>query len=61
MNNNNQQKLTLNRFKDMYGAYHTSLIIFSEKYVQDLSIAKDVVQSVFIKVWEKEVVVIHKN
>ena len=45
----------------MYGAYHTSLIIFSEKYVQDLSIAKDVVQSVFIKVWEKEVVFIHEN
>lgn len=61
MKPNNKQKLTLSKFKDMYGTYHSSLIIFAEKYVQDLSLAKDIVQEVFIKVWEKDVVFLSQN
>lgn len=47
--------LTLNEFKQIYDNLYTNLCLFSNEYVHDLDLSKDIVQDVFIKVWEKRV------
>jgi len=44
------------KLKKMYTQYYTSLCLFSNKYVKELDLSKDIVQEVFIKIWKKQVV-----
>nr|WP_299382954.1 RNA polymerase sigma-70 factor [Allomuricauda sp.] len=39
----------------MFDTLYVSLCLFSNRYVGDLELAKDVVQDVFIKVWDQKI------
>ena len=47
--------LSLKAYKDVFDSLYTSLCIFAKNYVDNLDIAKDLVQDVFIKVWEDKI------
>ncbi|MFH6991615.1 RNA polymerase sigma-70 factor [Flavobacterium sp. FlaQc-48] len=53
--------MTLKEFKQIYDKLYVSLCLFSNEYVHDLDLSKDIVQDVFIKVWEKQVPYICEN
>lgn len=38
-------------FETLFNKYHSKLCVFSNSYVKSLDIARDVVQEVFIKIW----------
>jgi len=40
-------------FEILFNKYYTRLCVFSNSYVKSLDIARDVVQEVFIKIWNK--------
>jgi RNA polymerase sigma-70 factor (family 1) len=40
-------------FTELYRKYHKSLVLASDKYVKEIDIAKEIVQDVFMKIWEK--------
>lgn len=42
-----------NEFEDLFRTYFSSLCFFSMKYVPDLDTSKEIVHSVFIKLWER--------
>ncbi|MEP1488017.1 MAG: sigma-70 family RNA polymerase sigma factor [Algibacter sp.] len=44
--------LTLSEFEANFNRLYPSLCLFANKYVNDLSLSEDIVQNVFIKVWE---------
>ncbi|MBJ6369602.1 RNA polymerase sigma-70 factor [Snuella sedimenti] len=48
-------KLTLKEYEGLFNKLYTSLCLFSNKYVTDLEASKDIVQDVFIKVWEDKI------
>nr|WP_057781294.1 RNA polymerase sigma-70 factor [Formosa algae] len=47
--------MSLKSYKDVYDTLYVSLCIFAKSYVDNLDIAKDLVQDVFIKVWEEKI------
>ncbi|MDC6367646.1 MULTISPECIES: RNA polymerase sigma-70 factor [Flavobacteriaceae] len=47
--------LTLKEYKILFQKLYTSLCLFSNKYVENLEVSKDLVQEVFIKVWEDKI------
>ncbi|WP_240186932.1 RNA polymerase sigma-70 factor [Pedobacter nanyangensis] len=40
-------------FTDFYSQYFKRLLIESDKYVKDIYVAEEVVQNVFLKIWER--------
>lgn len=42
-----------NEFEDLFRTYFSSLCFFSMKYVPDLDTSKEIVHTVFIKLWER--------
>ena len=42
-----------NTFREIYDEMYIPLVLFSNKYVNDLDYSSDVVQDVFMKLWEK--------
>lgn len=49
------QTLTLKEYKSIYDTMYSSLCLFSNKYVESLDVAQDIVQEVFIKIWEDKI------
>ena len=47
--------LSLKSFKEIYDSLYVSLCLFANNYVHNLDLAKDLVQEVFIKVWEDKI------
>lgn len=47
--------LTLKEYKSVFNTLYPSLCLFSNKYLENLDISKDIVQEVFIKVWEDKI------
>ncbi|SJZ84084.1 RNA polymerase sigma-70 factor [Sediminibacterium ginsengisoli] len=45
---------TYNEFRIVFKQYYPALCFFAEKFVLDKSAAEDIVEDVFIKLWEKE-------
>lgn len=41
-------------FKELFDTFYNSLVLFAYSYVKDSSVAEDLVQEVFVKIWEKE-------
>jgi RNA polymerase sigma-70 factor (ECF subfamily) len=41
-------------FEELFHAYHASLCFFAAKIVKDEEVARDVVQEVFIRFWERD-------
>lgn len=48
-------KLTLKEYKNLFDKLYASLCLFSNKYLNNIEASKDVVQDVFIKIWEDKV------
>ncbi|WP_421918528.1 RNA polymerase sigma-70 factor [Marinifilum sp.] len=42
-------------FKKVFDSYFPSLCVFTNKFVKDEDLAKDLVQDVFVKIWNKSV------
>ena len=47
-------KFQFDLYKKSFDVLYTSLCIFSTKYINDIDLAKDIVQDVFIKIWNKD-------
>ncbi|WP_242204243.1 RNA polymerase sigma-70 factor [Aestuariivivens insulae] len=47
--------LTLKKYESIFNKLYSSLCLFSNKYVTSLEVSKDIVQEVFIKVWEDKI------
>lgn len=48
-------KLTLKEYKSLFDKLYTSLCLFSNSYLKNLEVSKDIVQEVFIKIWEDKI------
>ena len=48
-----EKSLSLKEFKIIFDRLYKRLCFFANKYVNDISLSEDIVQEVFIKVWEK--------
>lgn len=48
------EEIELKQFKELYGNYASLLISYAEKYV-DLDTAQDLVQDLFLKIWQKKI------
>ncbi|WP_308991288.1 RNA polymerase sigma-70 factor [Mariniflexile litorale] len=55
MKNNDTYKLTLKEYKVLFNKLYSLLCVFSNKYIEDLEVSKDIVQDVFIKIWEDKI------
>lgn len=40
-------------FDDIFDTYYAGLCVFANKYVEDIDLAEDIVQELFIKMWVK--------
>ncbi len=40
-------------FDDIFDTYYAGLCVFANKYVEDIDLAEDIVQELFIKIWIK--------
>lgn len=54
MSNGKSHPTPLEGFKSIFEALYPSLCLFANKYINDMDTSKDLVQEVFIKVWEKQ-------
>ena len=50
-----KDELTLKNYKLLFECLYPRLSLLAYKYVNNLDLAKDLVQKVFIKVWEDQV------
>lgn len=41
-------------FKILFDTYYNSLVLFACKYVNEIPMAEDIVQDIFVSVWDKE-------
>ena len=56
-----KSSLTLGKFKGLFKSFYPSLCLFANSYLNNEEASKDVVQEVFIKIWEKEPVFKNKT
>ncbi|WP_262707319.1 RNA polymerase sigma-70 factor [Flagellimonas marinaquae] len=54
-------KLKLNEFNRIYEKTYTPLCLFANHFLEDLETSKDVVQEVFVKIWEDKIEFINEN
>ncbi|MBF8150744.1 RNA polymerase sigma-70 factor [Winogradskyella sp. F6397] len=47
--------LSIKAYKNVFDSLYTSLCVFASSYVGNIDVAKDLVQDVFIKVWEDKI------
>lgn len=50
------ETLTLKDFKRIFDKLYPKLCLFSNSYTDNLEASKDIVQEVFIKIWESKVI-----
>ncbi|MCK0147142.1 RNA polymerase sigma-70 factor [Arenibacter sp. F26102] len=55
MKNAAKYTLSLKQYKAFFNLLYTPLCLFSNKYIEDLDTSKDIVQDVFIKIWEDKI------
>lgn len=55
MKNEAKHTLSLKQYKAIFNSLYTPLCLFSFKYIEDLDTSKDIVQDVFIKIWEDKI------
>lgn len=54
-------KLSYKEYKSIFRELYESLCLFANKYVEDIEVSKDIVQDVFIKIWEDNITFNNKN
>lgn len=47
-------------FKKLFSNYYSPLCLFADKYLDDIELSKDLVQDVFVKLWERDVKITSK-
>ena len=47
--------MTIKEYKILFDEFYVPLCLLSNKYLEDLDVAKDVVQDVFLKIWEDKI------
>lgn len=47
-------KIPLHAYKKLFDSFYASLCLFSSNFTNDLELSKDLVQEVFIKIWNKQ-------
>ena len=57
----NKKELTLQSYKQLFESLYPQLCVFAYKYLDDLETSKDVVQAVFVKVWEDQITFQNEN
>lgn len=53
--------ISLKEFKEYFDNQYMSLCLFANKYIGDLELSKDIVQDVFIKIWEEKITFKNEN
>lgn len=48
-------------FEDLFNTYYRSLCYFSHKIIDDFEASKDIVQDIFIKIWDKNLIFENSN
>ena len=56
MKKNNPYQLSLEEYKKLFKNEYKLLCLFANGYIADMETSKDIVQNVFIKIWEDNVV-----
>ena len=56
-----RKEFMLKSYKQLFESLYPKLCVFAYKYLKDLEISKDIVQDVFVKVWEDEITFQNKN
>ncbi|MEE9363119.1 MAG: sigma factor [Cellulophaga sp.] len=51
----NKKEFTLKSYKSFFEDIYPQLCVFAYKYLNDLDTSKDLVQDVFVKVWEDQI------
>ncbi|NIJ43898.1 RNA polymerase sigma-70 factor (ECF subfamily) [Wenyingzhuangia heitensis] len=51
----NKTTTTKNTYNELYNLLYSSLCVFSNKYVNNLEKSKDIVQEVFVKLWNHKI------
>lgn len=46
--------LSLKEFKELYNTFYFSLCLFADRYMNDIELSKDLVQDVFVKIWNNK-------
>ncbi len=54
MTETNKIKLTASKFREIFDQYFVSLVGFANTFVSDMDLSEDLVQEVFISLWEKQ-------
>jgi len=47
------QKRNIEAYKELFFKYHSRLVLFANKFTDDIGISQDIVQDAFLKLWEK--------
>ena len=47
--------LSLKEYKNLFEKLYSSLCLFANKYLDNLELSRDIVQDVFIKIWEDKI------
>lgn len=55
MPKNKTYQLTLKEYKSLFNKLYKSLCLFANTYLNDIEVSKDIVQEVFIKIWENKI------
>lgn len=56
-----ENQLTLKGYKQLFESLYPQLCVFAYKYLNDFETSKDLVQDVFIKVWEDKITFENEN
>lgn len=55
MPNSKTYQLTRDEYKSLFNKLYKSLCLFANTYLNNIEISKDIVQEVFIKIWENKI------
>ncbi|MBJ2175537.1 RNA polymerase sigma-70 factor [Aureibaculum sp. A20] len=55
MEKKKKYKLSLKEYKKLFESHYASLCVFSNTFIKDSEISKDIVQEIFIKIWENKI------
>lgn len=61
MRNTKSHQLTAKEYKSIFNDLYRSLCLFANTYLENLDVSKDLVQDIFIKIWEDNIEFQNKN
>ena len=53
--------MSLEGYKSLFDTLYPALCLFANRYINDMDMSRDIVQEVFIKIWEKRLSFINHN